>query len=278
MPNNRLPSSLMAGRAVFIVPFFILSAPSICRADVATALCEIGWGLLIIIAPIEAFVFIIYDRLRKKISGPARYLKRIDGFEILAIVLCANIASSLAGIFFQFYKYKLENLITLGIAFVLSIIIEYLVYKIYFLIQWRQKALGLLNITIIGNVVTYAIFFLPMATADLLGPFDYDRFAFYTSNNVVGTISNYYSDPENTEFDFDLETLRQYGYKPYEREKFGIKTKFDVEIKVVGNGSNKRIATWHKKGRHVYLVDGNVHITEKLKTELDDDLRDELGL
>lgn len=278
MQDSRRPSSLMASRAVFIVTFFILSAPSICRADVATGLCEIGWALLIIIAPVESLIFLIYDRLRKKISGPIRYYKKINGYEILAIVFCANLASSFAGIFFQFYKYKLENLVTLGIAFVLSIIIEYLVYKIYFLIQWRQKALGLLNITIIGNVVTYAMFFLPMATVDLLGPFDYDRFAHYASQNVVAAISEYYAIPDNTEFDFDLAKLRRYGYKPYEREKFGIKTKFEVEIKVIGNGSNTKIATWHKMGRRVYLVDENVHITEKLKTELDEDLREELGL
>lgn len=278
MPDNGHPSSTRVSRTVFIVPLIILLAPSICRADVATSLMELGWLLLIIIAPIEALVFLIYDRLRKKIAGPAGYFEKINGIEILAIVFGANLTSSFAGIFFHFYKYKLENLITLCIAFVLSIIIEYLVYKTYFLIQRRKKALGLLNISIIGNVVTYAIFFLPIATADLLTSFDYDRFASRASYNVLNAMADYYSIPTNTEFDLDIATLRSYGYKELERERFGIKTNLEVETRVVGNRSDPKIATWHKKGRHVYLVDKNLEITEKLKTELDDDLKAELGL
>jgi len=277
MAENGRPSSLMAGRAAFIAPLTVLLAPSICRADVATGLYEIGWLLLIMIAPIEAFVFIVYDRRRKKISDPVGNFKKINGFEILGVVFGTNLVSSYAGLFLRFYKYRLENLVTLLIALVLSIIIEYLFYKIYFLIRSRKKAFGLLNIAIIGNLVTYALFFLPFAVADSLSSFDYDRFALRASENVVAAIANYYSVPENTEFSFDLVTLRRYGYKEYELGKFGVKRKFGVETKVVGNGSNPRIATWHKKGRRVYLVDKNLQITEKLKTELDEGLREELG-
>jgi hypothetical protein len=95
---------------------------------------------------------------------------------------------------------------------------------------------------------------------------------------LYNQIVEYYAIPTNTEFDFDLATLRSYGYKEPEREKFGIKIKLEVETRVVGDSSNPRIATWHKKGRHVYIVDKNLEIIEKLKTELDDDLKAELDL
>jgi hypothetical protein len=136
----------------------------------------------------------------------------------------------------------------------------------------------LLNISIIGNVITYTIFFLPSATAGSLTWYNYDRLACNAAYNVLAAISEYYAIPTNTKFDFDIAALRRYGYKEPEREKFGMKTKFEVEIKVVVGSSNPRIATWHKKGRHVYLVDKNLEITEKLVTDLDYDLRAELGL
>jgi hypothetical protein len=198
--------------------------------------------------------------------------------EILTIVLVANLASSVAGFFFQFYKYRLENLITLGIAFVLSIIIEWLVYIIYFIFQRRKKVIELLNICIIGNVATYLIFFLPSATVNLLSPFDYDRIARNAARNIVFAKSDYYAIPSNTDINFDLATLRSYGYREPEREAYGIKIKMEVEIKVLEDRSNPRIATWHKKGRRVFLVDKNLDITEKLKTELDVNLKAALGL
>ena len=39
----------------------------------------------------------------------------------------------------------------------------------------------------------------------------------------------------------------------------------NVEIKVLEDRSKPRIATWHKKGRRVYLVDKNLDIIEKLR-------------
>ena len=193
-------------------------------------------------------------------------------------VLMANLASSVAGSFFQFYKYRLENLIILGIAFVLSILIEWLVYIIYFLTQRKKKALELLNICIIGNVATYLMFFFPQATAHVLTPFDYDRLAWQSAQNVTVAMSEYYAEPSNLEIAFDLATLRRYGYKKPEREAFGIKIKLGIEIKALTDSLNPKIATWHKQGRKVYLVDNKANIIEKLKTELDDELKSELGL
>ncbi|CAB1063493.1 hypothetical protein D1BOALGB6SA_8276 [Olavius sp. associated proteobacterium Delta 1] len=269
-------ASSMANRIVFLVTLFLLLAPSICRADVATALIEIGFLFLVLIVPIEAYVFCNYPKLRNKLSSSDKLYEKMGGMEILTIVLVANLASSAAGSFFQFYKYRLENLITLGIAFVLSIIIEWLVYIIYFLIQRRKKVLELLNICIIGNLTTYLIFFLPPASVNLLSSFDYDRLARGAARNVVDAKIGYYDIPTNTDISFDLATLRSYGYREPEREAFGIKIKMEVEIKVLEDRSNPRIATWHKKGRRVFLVDKNLDITEILKTELDDDLKLEL--
>jgi hypothetical protein len=276
--DKRHQASIMVNRIVFLVALFLLLAPSICRADMATALSEIGLLFLVLIVPIEAFVFCNYPKLRNKLSSSDKLFEKIGGMEILTIVFLANLASSAAGSFFQFYKYRLENLITLGIAFVLSIIIEWLVYIIYFLLQKRKKILELLNICIIGNVATYLIFFLPSASVNLLSSFDYDNLAWGLARNVVDAKMEYYSIPTNTDTSFDLETLRSCGYREREREAFGIKVKIEIEIRVLEDRSNPRIATWHKKGRRVYLVDKNLDIIEKLKTELDDDLRLELGL
>ncbi|MHC4694750.1 MAG: hypothetical protein ACYS67_18585 [Planctomycetota bacterium] len=278
IPNNRYQASIMVNRVVIFVTLFLFLTPKICRADVATGLIEIGLPLLLFIVPIEAFVFYKYSRLRNKLTSTVKsFDKIIGGLEILAIVLWANLASSAAGYFFQFYKYKIENLMTISIAFVLSIIIEWLVYKTYFLIQRHKKAFGLFNICIIGNAVTYLIFFLPFAATPTLTSTDYDRLAMRASRNVVEAISGYYSEPTNTEFNIDLATLRKYGYKEPEREAFGIKLKMDVETKVVGSNSNPIVATWHKKGRRVYLIDKNMKLIEKLRTELEGDLKAELG-
>ncbi len=274
--DMRLQTSTMINRKVFLVTLFLLLTPSICRADIATALCEISLLFLVLIVPIEAFVFCNYPKLRNKLSSSDKLFEKLGGMEILTIVLLANLASSAAGSFFQFYKYRLENLITLGIAFVLSIIIEWLVYIIYFLLQKRKKVLELLNICIIGNVATYLIFFLPSATVNLLSPFDYDRIARSAARNVVDAKIDYYSIPTNIDTSFDLATLRRYGYREPEREAFGIKVKIEVEIKVLEDTSNPRVATWHKKGRRVFLVDKNLDIIEKLKTELNADLKLEL--
>ena len=275
--DMRLQTSTMINRKVFLVTLFLLLTPSICRADIATALCEISLLFLVLIVPIEAFVFCNYPKLRnKQLSSSDKLFEKLGGMEILTIVLLANLASSAAGSFFQFYKYRLENLITLGIAFVLSIIIEWLVYIIYFLLQKRKKVLELLNICIIGNVATYLIFFLPSVTVNLLSPFDYDRIARGAARNVVDAKMDYYSIPTNTDTSFDLATLRSYGYREPEREAYGIKVKIEVEIKVLEDRSNPKVATWHKKGRRVFLVDKNLDIIEKLKTELDADLKSAL--
>jgi len=276
--DKRHQTSIIVIKTVFLVTLFLLLAPSICRADVATDLSEISLLFLVLIVPIEAFVFSNYPKLRNKLSSSDKLFEKMGGMEILTIVLMANLASSTAGSFFQFYKYRLENLITLGIAFVLSIIIEWLVYMIYFILQRRKKVVELLNICIIGNMATYLIFFLPSATVNLLSPFDYDRIAQGAARNVVDAKMGYYTEPTNTDTNFDLAKLRDYGYREPERKAFGINVKIEVEIKVLEDRSNPRVATWHKKGRRVFLVDNNLNIVEKLKTELDDDLKLELGL
>ena len=275
--EKRSQTCNMGIRIAFLTPIFLL-APSICRADMATALSEIGLLFLVLIVPIEALVFNNYPKLRNKLFSSDKLFEKIGGMEILTIVTLANLASSAAGSFFNFYKYRLENLITLVIAFVLSIIIEWLVYIIYFILQRRIKVIELLNICIIGNVATYLIFFLPSASVNLLSSYDYDNLARGLALSVVDAKMGYYSDPTNTDPSFDLETLRKYGYSEPEREEFGIKVKIKVNIKVLEDRSNPRIATWHKKGKRVFLVDKDLNIIEILKTELDADLRVELGI
>ena len=273
---NQAPVTV--NRVVFLVPLFLLSVPSTCRVDVATALSQIGFLLLVLIVPIEALVFINYPKLKNKLSNSPKSFEKISGMEILTIVLVANLASSAAGSFFHIYKYRLENLITISIAFVLSILIEWLIYVTYFLIQRRKKALELLNICILANVVTYLIFFFPQASVNLLSSYDYDRFAQSSAFNVAGIVSDYYANPNNTDFNFDRAKLREYGYKDWEREAYWIKIKMEVEIKFLEDSSNPRIAIWHKKGRRVFLIDKNLDIVENLKTELNDDLKAELDL
>jgi len=268
----------MVIRIAILTAVLLFLDPSICRADVATALSEIGLLFLVLIVPIEALVFNNYPKLRNKLSSSDKLFEKTGGIEILTIVTLANLASSAAGSFFHFYKYRLENLITLGIAFVLSIIIEWLVYIAYFILQKRKKVIELLNICIIGNVATYLIFFLPSASVNLLTSYDYDNLARGVAMSVVDAKMGYYSYPINKDPSFDLETLRNYGYSEPEREEFGIKVKIRVNVKVLEDRSNPRIATWHKKGKRVFLVDKDLNIIEILKTELDADLRVELGI
>jgi hypothetical protein len=50
--DKRHQASIMVNRTVFLVTIFLLFAPNICRADMATALNEISLLFLVLIVPI----------------------------------------------------------------------------------------------------------------------------------------------------------------------------------------------------------------------------------
>ena len=132
-----------------------LFSPQLASADVIIPLSFFTIPLIPIIVIIEAVIF--WEIANKNIKVPIGFRK------LILVIFIANIVTSLVGIIIPIYQYTSTNLIWIGVAFVLSVFIEWGIY-IPFFRKVTIKIIDLLRISFVANLITYAIisFFLLM--------------------------------------------------------------------------------------------------------------------
>ncbi len=144
-----------AKKKIFLIFFTFLFLPQLASADVIVPLSILTIPLIPIIVIIEAVIF--WEIANKNIKVPIGFWK------LILVTLIANIVTSLLGIIIPIYQYTSTNLIWIGVAFVLSVFIEWGIY-IPFFRKVTIKIIDLLRISFVANLITYAIlsFFLLM--------------------------------------------------------------------------------------------------------------------
>lgn len=138
----------MDNKVLFLILFAILLLPQLASADVIVPLSFLTIPLIPLIVIIEAVIF--WEIVNKIIKVPVGFWK------LILVTFIANIVISLLGTLIPIYKYTSENLIWIGVAFVLSVFIEWGIY-IPFFRKVAIKTIDLLRISFIGNLITYAI-------------------------------------------------------------------------------------------------------------------------
>ncbi|MBW6481405.1 MAG: hypothetical protein K0B37_18425 [Bacteroidales bacterium] len=139
---------IMGNKCLFLIIFTILLSPHLASADVIVPLSSLTIPLIPLIVLIEAVIF--WEIANKKIMVP------IDFEKIILVTFIANIVTSLLGNFLPSCKYISENLIWIGVAFILSVFIEWGIY-IPFFRKVAIKIIDLLIISFAGNLITYVI-------------------------------------------------------------------------------------------------------------------------
>jgi len=124
--------------------FLFLILPTLLFADVITPLSYYTLPLLIPVILLESAILWLLSR---KWLGGIRYWKA------LVIAIVSNLASSLVGLAIPLYKNRTENLMWVGLAFVLSVLIEWGIYIPFI----RQKPKVLLGISGIANMASYTL-------------------------------------------------------------------------------------------------------------------------
>lgn len=133
----------------------LLFMPQLVLANVITPLSAYTIPLIPLIVLVEAVVFWLLASKVMKI--------KVGFWKIIWAVLTANIATSLLGTFIPFslvlpyfpYGYN-SDLIWIGIAFVLSVFVEWGIY-IPFFKRININASNLIAISLAGNFITYAL-------------------------------------------------------------------------------------------------------------------------
>ena len=138
----------MGNKLLFLIIFTILLLPQLASADVIFPLSFHTIPLFPLIVIIEAVIF--WEIANKYLKVPIGFWK------LILVTFIANIATSLLGTFIPIYKHTSENLIWIVVAFVLSVFIEWGIY-IPFFRKIAIKTIDLLNISFVGNLITYAI-------------------------------------------------------------------------------------------------------------------------
>ena len=255
----------MIKKSLIFTIFVLLSLPGIVLANAAVPLTGISFFEFFLIILIEIIVFYVYLWIKhRKLRGLKFSI--LKGKRIVFIVIIANIATTLPGFIVPVGVYKIYTLITLGIAFVLSFLIEWGIYVLYF----RKSNVSVLDSFITsctGNVLTYLIILMPPAMANVDQPYLFDRYAKSAARNAAIAAYSYYADHEDDKEIITVDKLKKGGYKDPERNLFyGITLKQNVRITMSGDIESLKITTWHDKGEHVFIVDSSGKISKKLKT------------
>ena len=93
---------------------------------------------------------VFWEIANKNIKVPIGFWK------LILVTFIANIVTSLLGIIIPIYKYISTNLIWIGVAFALSVFVEWGIY-IPFFRKFTIKIIDLLRISFVANLITYAI-------------------------------------------------------------------------------------------------------------------------
>ena len=133
---------------MFLIIFTFLFSPQFASADVIIPLSFLTIPLIPLIVIIEAVIF--WEIANKNIKVPIGFWK------LILVTFIANIVTSLLGIIIPIYKYISTNLIWIGVAFALSVFVEWGIY-IPFFRKFTIKIIDLLRISFVANLITYAI-------------------------------------------------------------------------------------------------------------------------
>ena len=142
-------------------------------ADLAFGLFADHWPAVIPIILIEIFIF---QYLINKLFFYKNYIqKKIDIGQTICIVITANVVSTVVGILIEGHYYApaishqfaLGKAIILGVAFLMSALLEWIVYLPFFrqMAERRQKWTNLLKVSFAVNLIPYlllAILILPV--------------------------------------------------------------------------------------------------------------------
>ena len=126
-------------------------------ADVITPLSYYTIPLLVPIILVEAAIFFLLAR---------RFQDTIAGsiWKILFVVALANVVTSLIGALIPLYKDRMANLLWIGFAYVLSVLIEWGVLLLFF--RRAIRPVDLLKMSAVMNFFSYLYF----AVVELLRP------------------------------------------------------------------------------------------------------------
>ncbi len=139
---------MKASWTVVLVALVALAYPRAVFADVATPLTLLTLPLFPVIVAVETLILFLWLTKRLRVS--------VGILRSILTVLAANLVTSLIGTFIPTYRQFEGNLVALGVAFVLSVFIEWAVYIPFFLkISVRRR--DLLKISILANLVSYGI-------------------------------------------------------------------------------------------------------------------------
>jgi len=116
-------------------------------ADIIIPLSFVTIPLIPVIVLIEVLVFWLIAR---KAKVPVGFLR------LVLATFAANIATSVVGTLIPLYRYTAQNLIGIGIAFVVSVLVEWRLYVLFFR-KTRILIPYLLKVSFLGNLITYAI-------------------------------------------------------------------------------------------------------------------------
>jgi hypothetical protein len=129
-----------------ILVFLLL--PEVVSADVAWPLSIYTIPLIPVIVLIEALVFWLIANIVLK--------DQIGFWKIILVILIANIITSLLGTFIPLSRFTIDNFIWIGVTFLFSVLIEWVIYLQLFK-KIIIKNLDLLAISFVGNAITYTL-------------------------------------------------------------------------------------------------------------------------
>ncbi|PIN87086.1 hypothetical protein COV19_01565 [Candidatus Woesearchaeota archaeon CG10_big_fil_rev_8_21_14_0_10_44_13] len=134
----------MRNKHIFMAILTMVFLPKSVFADVVMPISLLTMPLIPLIVLAEFIVFWI-----------ARRIIRFDAklYMLLLAVFLANILTSALGTVFPLYKSASQNMIHLGEAFALSVLVEWGIYELFFRKKIDKKALFVVSLG--GNVITY---------------------------------------------------------------------------------------------------------------------------
>lgn len=196
---------MILNRYVLFLLLVLILFPQLALADVAFALFRdtLPPALLLII-PFEIFVFqYVFNKL---FFYTNIVKKKINVIKAIIIVICANIVSYCFGVLIETvfkaphisHQSAIGQGLTLGVAFLLSALLEWIVYIPFFLQTTgnSKKRSSLLKVSIITNLIPYlllAILILPN-----FHPKPSCTQTESDANTVAAAIADYFSDPNHT--------------------------------------------------------------------------------
>lgn len=135
----------MKSKLLLIITLMLILLPKIVFADIITPLSMMTIPLIPGIVLLE---FIVFWIARKIIKFDAKL------YILFVAVFVANTVTSILGTVFPLYKSAAENMMAVAAAFVMSVLIEWAVYELFF--RKKIKVLPLFAVSLGGNIITYA--------------------------------------------------------------------------------------------------------------------------